>query len=60
MAAPLRRFGFIAAAGLIGAAGFGLAAHQTAKAQGSVGTPSILEFRWDGNKRFQEAVLLCI
>lgn len=54
MAASLRRFGFIAAAGLIGAAGFGLAAHQTAKAQGSVGTPSILEFRWDGNKDFKK------
>lgn len=49
-----RPLAYLAATALVGATCLGLASRQTVKAQGSVGTPSILEFRWDGNKDFKK------
>ncbi|PSI01665.1 hypothetical protein C7K08_06865, partial [Synechococcus lacustris str. Tous] len=54
MLKSFRPLAYLAAAALVGATGLGLASRQTVKAQGSVGTPSILEFRWDGNKDFKK------
>ncbi|NDA75749.1 MAG: DUF2808 domain-containing protein [Synechococcaceae bacterium WB9_3_282] len=54
MLKSFRPLAYLAAAALLGATGLGLASRQTVKAQGSVGTPSILEFRWDGNKDFKK------
>ena len=45
MLKSFRPLAYLAAAALVGATGLGLASRQTVKAQGSVGTPSILEFR---------------
>ena len=54
MLKSFRPLAYLAAAALVGTTGLGLASRQTVKAQGSVGTPSILEFRWDGNKDFKK------
>ena len=54
MLKSFRPLAYLAAAALVGATGLGLASRQTVKAQGSVGTPSILEFRWAGNKDFKK------
>jgi len=54
MLKSFRPLAYLAAVALVGATCLGLASRQTVKAQGSVGTPSILEFRWDGNKDFKK------
>jgi hypothetical protein len=54
MAPILRPLAYLAVAGIVGFGGINLATRQSAIAQGSVGTPSILEFRWDGNKDFKK------
>jgi hypothetical protein len=46
--------GSVAAAGLLGLGAACLSSRETALAQGSVGVPSILEFRWDNNKDFKK------
>jgi len=54
MARLFRPLAGLVAAGLLALGSGALLARQGAKAQGSVGTPSILEFRWDSNKDFKK------
>ncbi|MEN9879243.1 MAG: hypothetical protein RLZZ158_2282 [Cyanobacteriota bacterium] len=54
MARLFRPLAGLAAAGLLALGSGALLTRQGAKAQGSVGTPSILEFRWDSNKDFKK------